>query len=410
MQGDKMKKDIVILGYGLRGSIYGEYAKFRPNEFRVVAVVDVAEEKRNLAQSRYGCPVFSDYKQFLAAKISADIVAVATQDDDHAEHAVACMEAGYDLLLEKPIANTAKDCKMIRDTAARLGRKVIVCHVLRYTPFYRTIKRLLDKGTAGEVVTIEASENVGFYHQAHSFVRGPWRNSLESSPMILAKCCHDMDILRWLIGKKCEKVSSMGGLTYFKESCAPEGSAAYCSRCGVKNCVYRAQDLYLKYRWMAGYFHVGEQTDEAILNALKGSAYDRCVYRCDNDVVDHQVTLLGFAGGVTVTHSMTAFSKEIYRDIKIHGTQAEIYGVMENNFIEVRPYDGKKYKIDTSAETSEYGGHGGGDAGLMHELYLTLNGEPTDGISFIDVSAESHLMSFAAEKSRVAGGVPVEVE
>ena len=188
-------------------------------------------------------------------------------------------EAGYDLLLEKPNANTEEECEIICAAASRLGRKVIVCQVLRYTPFYRAVKRLLKEGAAGEIVTVEASENVGYYHQAHSFVRGLWRNSRESSPMILAKCCHDMDILRWLVGKKCEKVSSMGALTYFNESHAPAGSAAYCSQCSVKGCVYRAQDLYLKYRWMSGCFHVGEQTDEAILSSLGHSPYDRCVYR-----------------------------------------------------------------------------------------------------------------------------------
>ena len=405
-----MRKDIAVLGYGQRGMIYGEYARFRPEEFRVAAVIDTDAEKRRLASRRYGCPVFEDYREFLSAGIFADAVIVATQDEDHTEHAVACMEAGYDLLLEKPIANTEEECEIICAAASRLGRKVIVCHVLRYTPFYRAVKRLLKEGAAGEIVTVEASENVGYYHQAHSFVRGPWRNSRESSPMILAKCCHDMDILRWLVGKKCEKVSSMGALTYFNESHAPAGSAAYCSQCSVKGCVYRAQDLYLKYRWMSGYFHVGEQTDEAILSSLAHSPYDRCVYRCDNDVVDHQVTILGFEGGVTVAHSMTAFSKEIYRDVKIHGTKAELYGIMEKNFVEVRPYDGDIYRIDTAGEASAYGNHGGGDAGLMHELFLALNGEEADGISFIDVSAESHHMAFAAERSRLADGKPFNIK
>ncbi len=400
---------MIILGYGQRGNIYGKYALSYPDEFEVVAIVDSGKARRELASKNFSCKIYENYKDMLADDVEADIVAIATDDSVHEEHAIACMEKGYDLLLEKPISNRLLSCQKIAKVARELGRKVVVCHVLRYTSFYRAVKNAIDEGRLGKIVSVEASENVGYYHQAHSFVRGPWRNKEESSPMILAKCCHDMDILRWLVDKECLAVSSFGGLDVFKKECAPEGATEYCSDCPVKDCVYNAQKLYIDYKWMAGYFNANDCCDEETLARLKGGQYDRCVYYCDNDVVDHQVTIMQFLGGITVTHSMTAFSKEIYRDIKIHGTKAELYGVMEDNSFEIRTYGGETEKISLVNDAA-VGGHGGGDSGLMHELYLALNGQPTKGVSYLDVSIESHYMSFAAEESRLNGGAPISIK
>ncbi len=401
---------IAILGFGQRGNIYGQYALVYPQEFEVVAVADNSEARRALAAKSFSCPIYSDYQSLLAAKPQADLIVVSTDDNVHEEHAIACIKAGYDLLLEKPIANHLDSCQRIEAAAKAHQRKVIVCHVLRYTPFYRTVKTILDEGKLGEIVTVEASENVGYYHQAHSFVRGPWRNKAESSPMILAKCCHDMDILRWLIGKECLSVASFGGLSVFKKECAPKGATAYCSDCPVEDCVYKAQKIYSEYQWMTGYFNAVQDSKEVMLQKLRHSQYDRCVYGgCDNDVVDHQVTVMQFAEGITVTHSMTAFSKEIYRDLKIHGTKAELYGVMESGELEIRTYGGDTEKVKVHAEFS-VGGHGGGDSGMMHELYLAFNGQPTKGISYLDVSIDSHYMSFSAEESRLAGGMVVNIK
>lgn len=400
---------MIILGYGQRGNIYGNYALAYPEKYEVVAVVDSNEERRALARERFNCPVFSDYKTMLDAHVQADFIAVATQDEQHEEHAIACMEQGYDLLLEKPISNSLEGCMHIYETACKYERKVIVCHVLRYSPFYKRVKEIVDSGELGDIITIHASENVGFYHQAHSFVRGPWRNKAQSSPMILAKCCHDMDIFRWLLGKKCKAVSSFGGLNVFKQENAPQGSADFCSDCNV-DCIYKAQKLYTDKTkcGFSAYFCNDNSTDEKILTALHHSQYDRCVYKCDNDVVDHQVTIMQFEDGVTVNHSMTAFSKEIYRDIKIHGTKAELVGVMEKNFIEIRPYEGDVRQVTWEDDIS-VGGHSGGDQGMMSDIYLAFNGQPTGGVTFIDVSVDSHLMAFAAEESRLNGGQAVEI-
>lgn len=393
-----MKVRIAILGYGKRGAIYAHYASRHPEQFEVVAVAEIDPVKREIAKKAHQCPVFENWQDMLASSLKADIIAVATQDKDHPEHAVACMEKGFDVLLEKPIATTEEGCKQILVASEQYARKVIVCHVLRYTPFYSKVKEIVDSGTLGDVLAVYTSENVGYYHQSHSFVRGPWGNKDESCPMILAKCCHDMDLLYWLVGKKCEKVASFGSLSYFKEENAPTNSARYCADC-TADCIYRAQTLYKKYRWMAGYF--SSDTDwRKVEKQLAHSQYDRCVFRCDNDVVDHQVCVFRFENGITATHTMDAFSRDIYRDIKIHGTKAELVGVMEKNFLEIRPFVGEVQRIPFDKTLTD-GGHGGGDDGLMAEIYNAYNGMPTKHLTYLKDSMESHKMAFAAETARV---------
>ena len=270
-------KKLAIVGYGQRGSIFANYALQNPEEFVVTAITDIDENRRALASSKHDCPIFSDYHEFIEAGIEADIVAVATQDKEHREHAIACMEAGYDILLEKPIATSLEDCEAIYETSVKLGRKVIVCHVLRYTPFYSKLKEVVDSGALGDIVTMNTTECVGYYHQAHSFVRGPWHNSVESSPMILAKCCHDMDMIRYIIGKKCLSVSSFGGLTHFTKENAPECSAEYCSDCKYTDCVYKAQTIYEREEFFRGYFTTDISNEGNWREKLVHSPYDKCV-------------------------------------------------------------------------------------------------------------------------------------
>lgn len=406
-------KKLVVFGLGARGRIYANFAKTYPQKFELVAIIENAPDRLEFAKKEYsGAKIFSDYKDFLKENIEADIVAVATQDKDHKEHAIAMMANGYDLLLEKPISNDENDCLEIYNASKKYGKKVIVCHVLRYTPFYSTVKKYIDSGKLGEVVTIHASESVGYYHQAHSFVRGPWKNSKESSPMILAKCCHDMDIIRYLMGEECISVSSYGGLFHFKNDNAPKNSTEYCHDCPVKDCVYKAQMIYTSNEGIgfAQYFTMRELTKENVLEDLVGTDYDKCVYKSNNDVVDHQVTIMNFANGKTACHTMTAFSRQIYRDLKVHGTKAELVGVIEDNTFEVRYFGGEVEKVKVDISRANVGGHMGGDFYMMESLYKTLNGEKADGITFLDVSIDSHLMSFGAERSRLLGGNSVEIK
>ena len=405
-------KRLVVFGLGARGTIYANFAKTYPEKFELVAIIENAPDRIEKAKKEYSAKVFADYKDFLAEKIPADIVAVATQDEDHKEHAIEVMKAGYDLLLEKPIANNLEDCLAIYNASKEYNRKVIICHVLRYTPFYSTVKKIIDSGKLGEVITIHASESVGYYHNAHSFVRGPWRNKAQSSPMILAKCCHDMDIIRYLMGEECVSISSYGDLYYFNKDHAPKGATEYCSACPNKDCIYKAQTIYLSEqgRPFSAYFTTKEQTDENVLADLKGSKYDKCVFQNDNDVVDHQVTIMQFANGKTACHTMTAFSRLVYRDLKVHGTKAELVGVIEDNEFEIRYFGGGVEKIAVDISMANVGGHAGGDFFMMNSIYKDLNGEKADGVTYLDVSIESHLMSFGAEDSRLSAGQPVLIK
>ena len=406
-------KKLVVFGYGARGRIYSAFAQKYPEKFELVAIIENDPERVKQAKVIFeNVPVYTDYRIFLADKVEADIVAIATQDDQHREHAIEMMGAGYDLLLEKPIANKKEDCEAIYKVSKQLGKKVIVCHVLRYSPFYSTLKRIIDDGKIGKVMSIHASENVGYYHYVHSYNRGPWRNKEQSSPMILAKCCHDMDILRYLVGEECIAVSSFGNLLYFNEENAPDGCSKYCSECKYEDCIYKAQKLYLdeKSRWCASYFAPIDASDEEILHLLKHSQYDKCVFKNDNNVVDHQVTVMQFKNGATACHTMSAFSKEIYRDIKILATRAEVVGVMEDNKIEIRHFGGKVETVDVDVSSADVGGHNGSDYFMMCSLYNELNGEPAEGITYLEASVESHLMCFAAEESRLNGSAAVKIK
>ena len=402
---------LAVLGLGQRGIIYSDYATKHSSQFALTAVIDNDPVKAQYAKKHYsGVLFYSDYRDFIAARVAADLVAICTQDRQHKEHALALMRAGYDLLLEKPVAVSAEDCLEILRVSRELGRRVIVCHVLRYSRFYAEIKRQIDGDVLGKIESINTTENVGYFHYAHSYIRGPWRNSETSSPMILAKCCHDMDLLRYLIGKKCLSISSFGELSVFKPENAPVGAVDYCTDCSVEGCPYRANEIYLKERFFARYFTLDENDTQMMIADLKHSPYDRCVWHSDNDVVDHQVVIARFEEGATASHTMCAFSKEIYRDIKIYGTKAQLFGRMESNEFEIHPFNGETQKIKVDVSAADVGAHNGSDYYMMNDLFRFLNGESVPTITDLSVSIGSHMMCFAAEASRLNGGAPVSVE
>ena len=330
---------------------------------------------------------------------------------------MGALKLGYDLLLEKPIAITQAHCEEIAATALSLGRKILVCHVLRYSPFFLKMKEIIDSGAIGELVHITAVENVGYSHQAHSFVRGNWRNSKESCPMILAKCCHDADLILWLMGKKVKNVSSNGGLYFFKPEKAPAGATMRCTDdCKVKaTCPYNAETIYINdpvdgvVSGNPGW-HVTvpvapfEPTVENVQAALETGPYGRCVFHCDNDVVDHQVVNMEFTDGATAHLTMGAFSHQSYRWMQIMGTHGNIEADMRDYIIKVTPFGGETTKIDTRIEC-KLAGHGGGDIVMFEDLLKTVAGDPSAlSLTSIQGSVESHVVCFAAERSRLAGG------
>ena len=403
---------MVIAGLGGRGhDIYGNYAMEHPDEVEIAAVADPRPERLELAQREWNIPAercFATAEELFAQPQLADAAVIATQDRQHVVHAEAALKGGYHLLLEKPVAVDIEGCLEVLRLARRYQRHVVVCHVLRYTPFYNAIKRIIEDGRIGEVVTIQAMEQVGYWHQAHSYVRGNWRRADESSPMILAKCCHDMDILLWMTDSHCTKVSSFGSLGHFRVESAPEGAPEFClDGCPhAESCPYDAERIYLRDKGV----HVPvirkvvslENTDDSVREALRSGPYGRCVYHCDNDVVDHQVVNLEFENGVTASFTMCAFTWEGSRTVKIMGALGQITGDVEENEIQVVSFaTGNKtvYRLNTDAA-----GHSGGDAGFMRDVVRQMQ---TDGAyagrTNIAQSIESHLIARAAEESRVTG-------
>lgn len=413
-----MKKvTAILLGAGHRGAdAYATYALKFPNELQFVGVAEPRKDRRDefaLAHKISAENCVADWKELLSRPKMADCVFICTQDKMHFEPLNAAMEKGYDILCEKPITPVKSELIKLRELAKNYAGTISVCHVLRYSPFFTKIKSLLDSGAVGKLVNIQHMECVGFWHMAHSFVRGNWRNTEESSPMILAKCCHDIDIMLWLVGKKCDKVSSFGSLSHFKKENAPKDAPARCmDGCAHRDsCPYYAPRFYLDHpkAEIDGFRRVlctDSTNDVSVLEALKTSPYGRCVYHCDNDVVDHQVVNMEFSGGVTVNLTMSAFSPRCERVIKLQGTHGEICGWMEDNKIEVSDFSTGNKNIIT-LNTSEKG-HNGSDDAMMKAFteVMASEGKVKSKIGAIE-AIDSHLIALAAEESRIHGGKAV---
>jgi predicted dehydrogenase len=402
----------VVLGAGGRGKVYASYALSYPSELRVVAVADPRDVPRERMRAEHRIPPergFADWRDLVALPRMADAAIVALPDALHAEAATALAAKGYHLLLEKPMAPSEAGCRRIVNAVEEAGVLLAVCHVLRYTPYTRALKRVLDSGRIGEIVSVQHLEPVGYWHQAHSFVRGNWRNEGESSPMLLAKSCHDLDWLRYVVGQPCLAVSSFGNLKHFRASEAPAGAADRCLDCPVEpDCPYSAKRIYLeRYRrgergwWQEAI--TSDLSEAGIERALREGPYGRCVYHSDNDVVDHQVVNLAFTGGVTASFTMTAFTSMRGRETHFFGTRGELYG--DGRYLKVFDFLSERTDvIDTSG--ADLGGHGGGDEALTRAFVRAVaNADPSLILSGPGETLESHLMVFAAERARHAGTV-----
>ncbi len=400
----------VVLGAGNRGNTYAGYAALHPNELKIVGVAEPVAHKNERFAKKYGIPDehrFVTWEHALDLPKFADLVFVTMPDRLHYLPAMKAIEVGYDVLLEKAIAQSWKECRNILVQTRKYGKIVAVCHVLRYTPYFRKLKELCDDGTIGDIVSIQHMEPVWHIHMSHSFVRGPWRNSIESTPMILSKSCHDLDILRWIVGRPCRRVQSFGSQSMFVAGRAPQGSTLRCTDgCAVEaDCPYSALKIYLGGPTWLGHLNLKTGSKEEILQALKTGQYGRCVYRCDNDVVDHQVVNMEFEGGITAAFNMEAMTSYAGRRTRIMGTKGDLVGDEET----IRIGSFKDDKITTLA-VKDFAridsGHGGGDYGLVHDLLQAVSRrDPSLLTSTIEASMESHLMGFAAEDSRAANKV-----
>lgn len=411
------KLKIACAGCGSRGRTYLTLAA-ELGQFHIVAGADPVQERVEYVKRISGNPdfkTFSSAMDLLEEEKMADVLLVSTQDEDHARTCIAALSKGYDILVEKPIATNIEDVMAIEKLASSLGRRVMVCHVLRYTPFYRKVKEILASGELGEVVSVNMSEGVGTFHQAHSFVRGHWGVKEKSTPMIIAKSCHDLDILCWLLDKECKMVSSFGDLTHFTAANKPEGAPARCTDgCpAADSCKYNAelytisQKGWLKHVWPLYDLNNPPRTEE-ILDWLKNSQWGRCVFQCDNNVVDHQTVNMDFDSNVTATFTMTAF--DYGRNMEIFGTEGvlrggEIIKNLSGAEIIVQKHGAENFEKYTLEKIEGgYAGHGGGDQGLVQDLYSEMTCENVNDMqTSIKVSAQSHLIGFAAEESRLSG-------
>lgn len=405
----------IVAGAGARGNTYAPYSLQYPSELKIVGVAEPIPFRRERFVKKYKIEpryVFNTWEDIFKVPKFADAVIITTPDALHYGPAMAGLEMGYDLLLEKAIAQSWSQCTDILHLAQSRNRIVAICHELRYAPFFKKIKDLIDAGAIGRLMSIQWMEPVEHIHMSHSFVRGNWRNTAESNPMLLSKCCHDLDLLSWYVGRPCTKVGSFGSLTWFKKENAPAGSTARCTDgCAVETkCPYSALKIYNAKGGWNFVLDLPEAgvTDAMIREKLTKSPYGRCVYRCDNDVVDHQVVELEFAGDVTATLNMEGHTSYGGRRVRIMGSEGDLVGDENDLFISnFKTGETARWNVKENADLSS--GHGGGDYALLAAFIQSVSRHNPDLLSTTIASAmESHLIGFKAEEARAKGTV-VEV-
>lgn len=421
----------IIVGAGHRAFVYSELAKTNPDMLKIVGVADPNPIRRKKAMDYFGFGedmCFENAEELASKGRLADTVINGTMDEQHLETAVPLLDAGYDMLLEKPFATNEDEMWQIVECAKKNNAKVMICHVLRYTPFYYSIKERIASGEIGEIINIQTNEHVSYHHLSTSYVRGKWANSKKChTSMLLAKCCHDLDIMMWMMADtKPKQISSFGGKFQFKPENAPKGAGTICMKdCPlVDSCVYSTKRLYIDHpdRWA---FYVwdaleGKENvtiDDKIALMQSDSPYARCIYKCDNDVVDHQSVMVNFENGATGTHNMVGGSAEPRRSIHIIGTKGEIFGNFEESkftVLKINPSpDAHNEECDveevdlrvTGDMVGAYGGHGGGDERLAEDFVKYIRGEaPSLACTSIFDSVAGHLSVYRADKSRENDG------
>ena len=452
----------ILFGAGNRGlEAYGPYAVAHPDELKFVAVAEPDPVRRARFAEVHEIPVerqYTSWEEVVEKEQMADCVFDCTQDQMHYQSGMAALETGYDLLMEKPICNTLAETVSIVSKAEELGRLMQICHVLRFTNFWQAAYEIVRSGRLGQIITISHRENVSSWHMAHSFVRGNWRREDQSAPMILAKCCHDLDLLYWFVGERAMRLSSVGSRLHFRPENAPDGAQKRCTDgCPVdETCPFYAPAVYIElqpfknalirsrklhYRmggrlsqkypvvarslgtvipdlrrlnefdgWPRSVISQDPANEAALLDALRTGPYGRCVYHCDNDVVDHQIVMMEFDNGISASLTMHGHSEEECRTLRIDGSQATLFGKfgLNRSFLDIRDHRSAEIEQIEFPSQVEAQGHGGGDYGVVRSFVRSMRGEVGDLVTARD-SMESHLMAFAAEEARL-GGVVVNME
>lgn len=450
----------IVIGAGDRGKdVYGQYALEHPDDVRFLAVAEPQQFRRETFARQHEIPPerrYTSWESLLTQPQMADVAFICTQDQLHTAPALAALEQGYHVMLEKPMAPTAAECHQLVETAQARDRHLQIGYVLRYAPFFQTLHQVISAGELGEIICLSQRENVSYYHMAHSFVRGNWRSSQQSNPMILAKCCHDLDLLHWLVGSRASQISSFGNLLHFRPDKAPAGAPERCAdNCPHEaDCIFSAIDIYVRLRPI---IRIGQMSDTRTLTLLADlmeryprqmeqlarivpslkqytdysgwpvrvmttdytregrmravadpeNPYGRCVYHCDNDVVDHQHVNIAFENGVTATLIMHGHSYAEGRTLRIDGSKATLKGHLNWHGSRLELFDkrtGRGRLLFDEKLSLDNVQHGGGDAGLMRAFVALIQGSGEQQASAdAQGSLESHLMAFAAEKSRLEG-------
>lgn len=433
---EKKPVTAIIVGAGHRSFVYSELAITSPELLKIVGVADPNPVRRKKAMEHFGFgeDMCFESAQELAEKGKlADAVINGTMDEQHIETSIPLLNAGYDMLLEKPFAVNEKEMRELVECARKNNSKVMICHVLRYTPFYYSIKERITNGEIGDIINIQMTEHVSYHHLSTSYIRGKWANSDKChTSMLLAKCCHDIDLMMWFMSEtKPVKISSFGSKYQFKPENAPEGAGTVCMRdCPlVDTCVYSTKRLYIDHpdRWSFYVWdaleHIDNPTIEDKIALMKSdNQYARCIYKCDNNVVDHQSVLVNFASGATGTHNMVGGSAEPRRNIHIIGTKGEIFGNFEESKFTVLKIDPSPDAHNEECDVEEvdlrvtgdmvgaYGGHGGGDERLAEDFVSFIRGDkPSLACTSVFDSVAGHLCVYLADKSRENGGMPIDV-
>lgn len=403
---------MALIGAGNRGrGIFGQYALDNPHRAKFVAVVEPDKKRQDAFAAEHNISPdkrFTSYESFLAARDeSVDAVVLATLEDNRKAPIFAVMKQGYHLLVEKPLGRNQEEVVEIGKAGASYDRVFMVCHQMRYTPLCQTLKSLIDSGNYGRIISIQHSENLSYHHMAHSFVRGLC-NSSKLTPMILAKSCHDMDFLRWLVGARPVSVSSFGSLVHFRPENAPKGAPSRCLEgCPAeRECPYSVLKIYL-----------GDKTDQAYLRQMSSPAtkdelrellstnqFGRCVYHCDNDVVDNQVAIFNFSNGVTASFAMVGHNALGRRITKISMTNGELELDVTNGHVKAWSFEPMTENIITPIVTNN--SHLGGDVAIMDGFTDAIaSGDFKNVLTSVEMAMDSHLMAFAAERSRLTGEV-----
>ena len=404
MNKEQRPVSIVAIGAGNRTNKYLEYVRRNPDKARLIGVVELNDLRRQKVADEFDLDAsccYTDYRDFFRSPLKADAVMICTPENKHFEPAMLAIEAGYHVLLEKPIAQTLEECLAIGEAARRKNVIVSVCHVLRYHPYFIKLKELACSGELGNIISINHCTSVGVDRATHSFVRGLWSREADTNPMLISKCCHDIDFLLWLTKTRCRKITSFGSLRWFRSKNAPEGSAERCIDCKVEaQCPFSAVDLYRVRRdWISNFdIPQGKTIDQVIEDELREGKYGRCIYHCDNDVVDHQIVSMEMDSEVTINFSMDLFTLKDHRKTHICLTEGEIDG--NETLLRVRRFRGGAETVYDFSNLSHQPFHAGADLDIVADFIDAIHSEEKYLRTSIDLSVESHRICFEAERSR----------